>query len=196
MNTKKSLQILLFDFGLSKDILAAALSMEFGLIKFDFFRCIIKHLQVGDELSRAMMNKLNKGELLTNEIIGEMLERELNEFEGKVLLIDYPRTLSQFLELKGTLELANFELDKIWYFKIDKPNEFWKRTVGLVDTKQYLSTLDDEKPKDYKEKFEAKKENILSMQTVATLDYWKVIPIEFDSELNIDEIQTKIKENA
>jgi adenylate kinase len=70
----------------------------------------------GSELGKKIADLIDKGNLVPDEIVDEMIQNELNKVTGPVLLDGYPRTIAQAENLDKLLD----NLTVIW---LDVPEE-------------------------------------------------------------------------
>lgn len=99
----------------------------------------LSHISTGDLLrevavsNKDIAEKLSRGELITDEIVFELLEnkiRELNTDKGHIF-DGFPRTLSQADELENILSKFNQKVDVVIYLDIDKERAM-KRVLGRL----------------------------------------------------------------
>lgn len=99
----------------------------------------LSHISTGDLLREVAISnddiaeKLSRGELITDEIVFELLEnkiRELNSDKGHIF-DGFPRTLNQADELENILSKFNQKVDVVIYLDIDKEIAM-KRVLGRL----------------------------------------------------------------
>lgn len=99
----------------------------------------LSHISTGDLLrefavtNHDISEKLSRGELITDEIVFELLEnkiKDLNSNKGHIF-DGFPRTLSQAEELNNILTKFNQKVDVVIYLDIDK-DVAMKRVLGRL----------------------------------------------------------------
>ena len=99
----------------------------------------LSHISTGDLLREVALTnqdiaeKLSRGELITDEIVFELLEnkiKDLNSDKGHIF-DGFPRTLSQADELNDILSKFNQKVDVVIYLDIDKEVAM-KRVLGRL----------------------------------------------------------------
>jgi adenylate kinase len=74
--------------------------------------------QEDSQLSLRLKRSLESGELVPDDLITELIERETASFPGDFLLIDYPRTVNQFHELHNLFRKTGIILEKLWILEL------------------------------------------------------------------------------
>ena len=92
-----------------------------------------EEVKSGSELGKMLSDKMSKGELISDDLIKEILEKKLEIInKNKPFIMDgYPRTIEQAKAYEEILEKLNLDLGKVIYLKIDKETGL-KRVLGRL----------------------------------------------------------------
>ena len=100
-----------------------------------------KHLSTGDllraeikkenDLGKKIEEIISRGELVSDDIITELLKNELKSIEGKFILDGYPRNIAQANTLNGIFSELNIENYVTIYLDIEEELAM-KRALGRV----------------------------------------------------------------
>ena len=100
-----------------------------------------KHLSTGDllraeikkenDLGKKIEEIISRGELVSDDIITELLKNELKSIEGKFILDGYPRNIAQAETLKGIFNELNIENYVTIYLDLEEELAM-KRALGRV----------------------------------------------------------------
>jgi len=80
-------------------------------------------LRIKDDLSKAILKQLEEGQLVTTEMLEQIIQKNLSKIADDILFCGYPRDLKQLVGLESICVKENFDLDIIWYFKLRNPNQ-------------------------------------------------------------------------
>lgn len=133
MITKKNL-VFLGPPGAGKGTLSMILKEEAGLAHIstgDILRAEIKN---ETELGKKAKECVNKGALVPDEIVAEMVGKRLSESdcEGGFILDGFPRTINQANLLDGVLQKIGKKLDKVVYFNAEEDLLLKRLTARLI----------------------------------------------------------------
>lgn len=184
------------DFGLSKDKIESALSCELNSSIFNLGKSLREQLRNDDDLGKEMMKLLDSGKMLTTDVIGKFISKNLKEIDDNILLPEYPRTVEQFNGLKKVLIKENIEIENIWYFKQNEPNKFMKEHFENPKERQWINKYGSEIIDNWKTKFKERSEQIIEIQKVSDVSNWKVIEMDYIADLSTEYIQQRIKDCA
>lgn len=107
--------------GSGKSSLAERLNNEFGYQLVRTGEMLREVVRGGDALGQRVEARLKKGELVSDELIFELLERNLKQPEEQRLLFDgYPRTLHQEELLKEYEQKLHFKIDCFLEIKLSR----------------------------------------------------------------------------
>ena len=100
-----------------------------------------KHLSTGDllraeikkenDLGKKIEEIISRGELVSDDIITELLKNELKSIEGKFILDGYPRNIAQANTLNGIFSELNIENYVTIYLDLEEELAM-KRALGRV----------------------------------------------------------------
>jgi len=161
---------------------------EYGLIHLSTGEHIRKEKEGKTELGKTMSDYDERGELVPDEIMKELLDKliEENKEASGIILDGYPRTIAQVHDLVNVLDSRNIPIESI--INIEVPtDELLKRAKKRSET----STREDDKnPETH-----YKRIRVFEEQTKPTIEYMKK---EFDVNTfdglgTIEEITERIK---
>ncbi|MCC1485360.1 nucleoside monophosphate kinase [Winogradskyella immobilis] len=190
------MNILFLDWRLSQNKIGSTLSSELNSSIFNLGNLLKEQLRNNDSLGKEMTRILESGEMLTTEIIGRFISKNLKEVDRNVLFLEYPRTIEQFDGLKKVLTDENIELENIWYFKQREPKEFMTNHFKNPIEKQWLDKYGDEVIEKWKIEFTRRREQIAEIQNVTDKSKWKIIEMDYIKNLNSEYITRRIKDCA
>ena len=74
------------------------------------------------DIGKKIINYMNEGKFVDDEIVNNLIKREINDHEKKNKLIfdGYPRTLSQAKNLELLLKNSNQKIDYIFFLNVNK----------------------------------------------------------------------------
>jgi adenylate kinase len=117
MTTENNLRLLIMGpQGVGKGTQAAKIAEKFGLHAIstgDIFRYHMKH---ETELGKKVQEVINKGELVSDELTGELVRHSLssgNSIDEGFILDGYPRNHNQVVDLDATLDELGLVLDGV-----------------------------------------------------------------------------------
>ncbi|MCR1026112.1 nucleoside monophosphate kinase [Cellulophaga baltica] len=192
----RKLNILFLDWRLSRNLTESALSSELNSSIFNLTSSLKKQLRNNDDLGKEMMTLLESGEMLTTEIIGRFISRNLKTIDGDILLPEYPRTLEQYDGLRKVLKSDNIELESIWYFKQREPNQFMTDHFENPKEKQWIEKYGSEIIDKWKTEFNKRREQINEIQNLSDKTKWKTIEMDYVADLSTEYIKQRIKDCA
>jgi adenylate kinase family enzyme len=192
----RKLNILFLDWRLSRNLIESALSSELNSSTFNLTSSLKEQLRNNDDLGKEMMKLLENGEMLTTEIIGRFISKNLNSIRGDILLSEYPRTSEQYEGLVKVLKNNNIELENIWYFKQREPNQFMKDHFKNLKEKQWINKYGSEIIKKWKTELNKRREQIIEIQNISDKIKWKIIEIDYVADLNTEHLKQQIKDCA
>ncbi|MEP0213900.1 MAG: nucleoside monophosphate kinase [Cellulophaga sp.] len=190
----RKLNILFLDWRLSRSLTESALSSELNSSVFNLTKLLKEQLRNNDDLGKEMMKLLEGGELLTTEIIGRFISRNLKTINGDIILLEYPRTLEQYDGLRKVLKNDNIEFENIWYFKQREPNQFMKEHFENPKEKQLIDKYGLEIIEKWETEFKKRREQIIEIQNVSDKTKWKIIEMDYVADLSVEYIKQRIKD--
>ncbi|MDC0625539.1 adenylate kinase [Alphaproteobacteria bacterium] len=107
--------------GSGKGTQAKLLAKEFNLLHLSTGDILREKLSDGDKLSIKLKKIMSSGNLVSDEILNQIIANKLisEECSNGYILDGYPRTILQSEFLLSFSKLNNFNLDMIFDFKID-----------------------------------------------------------------------------
>uniref|UniRef100_UPI00404998F7 nucleoside monophosphate kinase n=1 Tax=Flavobacterium sp. TaxID=239 RepID=UPI00404998F7 len=182
----RKLNILFLDWRLSRSLTESSLSSELNSSVFNLTKLLKEQLRNNDDLGKEMMKLLEGGEMLTTEIIGRFISRNLKTISGNIILLEYPRTLEQYDGLKKVLKNDNIELENIWYFKQREPNQFMKDHFENPKEKQWIDKYGSEIIEKWETEFKKRREQIIEIQNASDKTKWKIIEMDYVADLSVE----------
>ena len=164
---------------------------KFIVKKFNLYQ-----LSTGDLLRNEVKNKtelglkissiMNSGQLVSDEIVGNLIEKFVsnNKYKNKIIFDGYPRTLIQAKNLNNLLKNYGQKIDVVL-----------KLTVGLETIKKRISERQiQEKRSDDNEDIVIKRFQTYDQSTKPVLEYYKKQKLikEVNGEQKIEEINKEI----
>ncbi|WP_435263306.1 nucleoside monophosphate kinase [Tenacibaculum sp. nBUS_03] len=192
----RKLNILFLDSRLSRSLTESALSSELNSTVFNLTSSLREQLRNNDNLGKEMMKLLESGEILTTEIIGRFISRNLKSISRDILLPEYPRTPEQYKGLAKVLKNDNIELENIWYFKQREPNQFMKDHFENPKEKRWIDKYGSEIIEKWKTEFNKRREQIIKIQKISDKTKWKTIEMDYVADLSVEHLKQRIKDCA
>ena len=164
-------------------------------------------------LGSAISDIINKGELVSDSLIFEILDTFLkNNINNKKIIFDgYPRNVEQAKAFENLLSKHKIKLDKIFFLKVDRnilKNRISNRVICSKCHKVYNLIIKDDnyknhkcgdeffiKRKDDNEEIFLKRFDLYIKDTAPLIQYYKNYDgfCEIDGNKNINEISQQIK---
>ena len=107
--------------GAGKGTQAAFLSEANSYLHLSTGELLRKEIELGTELGKQVKDIMNKGELVSDQLVLEIVKKNLNKDNNGWILDGYPRNLSQVKSLNDVLANINQPLEMVFY--LDIPNE-------------------------------------------------------------------------
>lgn len=190
----RKINILFIDWRLSRNLIESALSSELNASTFNLTNSLKEHLRNNDDLGKEMMKLSENGEMLTTEIIGRFISKNLKSIRGNILVSEYPRTPEQYEGLLKVLKNDNIELENIWYFKQRKPNQFMKDHFENPKEKQWIDKYGSEIIEKWKTEFNKRREQIIEIQNISDRTKWKTLEMDYVADLSTEYLKQRIKD--
>lgn len=128
----KDIVILLGVQGSGKGTQAKVLGKEFGFDVISTGDLLRKMVSQGDKIGKNISTVINKGNLVSDELIFEFLKNELENSSADGFVVDgFPRTLKQAEMLSEYCEQLNFRIKKVVLIDLDR-EEVLKRITSRV----------------------------------------------------------------
>ena len=107
--------------GAGKGTQAALLSEANSFLHLSTGELLRKEIDLGTYLGKQVKNIMNKGELVSDQLVLEIVKKNLDRDNNGWILDGYPRNLSQVKSLNEILESLNQPLEIVFY--LDIPEE-------------------------------------------------------------------------
>ena len=190
----RKLNILFLDWQISHNEIGNALSCKLNSSIFNLNKILIEQIRYNDSLGKETRKVLESGKMLSTELIGRFIKRNLKATDKNLLFIEYPKTIKQFDGLKKILKDENIRLESIWYFQHREPNEFMNDYFKKQFRKIWID--EDELIQKWKTNFTKKREQIAEIQSEVKNLKWKIIEVDYDDISTQEHIKRKIKDCA
>ena len=190
----QKISLLYLDHQISNSKTKKVISEMFNLFLFDFtvqFRELI--FEENNELSKEIKTFLESGNLIPTNYLEKVLKTQLSKIENQdILLTNFPRTKEQFLMLEKLLQNLNIKIERIWYIKQNNPDVYFKDYFENPENKKWLDKFGDEIIDKWQDEFSKRKDFIMGIQEITDNIEWKIIEMDYVSELNDQHIIEKI----
>ena len=107
--------------GAGKGTQAALLTQAYSYLHLSTGELLRKEIELRTDLGEKVKNIMNKGELVSDQLVLEIVEKNLEKDNKGWILDGYPRNLSQVNSLNSVLLKINQPLDVVFY--LDIPDE-------------------------------------------------------------------------
>ena len=182
LKSYERLQILFMDWGLSKAKIEKSVSIEYSLKIVNFKKQLGAQLRIKDDLSKAIIKQVKEGQVVTTEMLEQIVQKNLRKTADDILFCGYPGNLKQLVGLESICLKENFNLEIIWYFKLRNPNQFMKSQLASPIGKIWTAKYDDEVIEKWKTEYNQRLEQITEIQEDSNFKQWKIIEVDFNAE--------------
>ncbi len=190
----KKISLLFLDHQISNSKTQKVISEMFNLFSFDFkvqFRELI--FEEDNELSKEIKSLLDSGNMVSTNYLEKVLKIQLSKIENQdILLTNFPRTKEQFLMLENLFLNLEIKIERIWYIKQNNPDLYFKKYFENPENKLWIDKFDDEIIDKWRYEFSKRKDFIMEIQGITYNIEWKIIEMDYVSELNEQHIIEKI----
>jgi adenylate kinase family enzyme len=190
----KKISLLFLDHQISNSKTQKVISEMFNLFSFDFkvqFRELI--FEEDNELSKEIKSLLDSGNMVSTNYLEKVLKIQLSRIENQdILLTNFPRTKEQFLMLENLFLNLEIKIERIWYIKQNNPDLYFKKYFENPENKLWIDKFDDEIIDKWRYEFSKRKDFIMEIQGITYNIEWKIIEMDYVSELNEQHIIEKI----
>ena len=190
----KKISLLFLDHQISNSKTQKVISEMFNLFSFDFkvqFRELI--FEEDNELSKEIKSLLDSGNMVSTNYLEKVLKIQLSRIENQdILLTNFPRTKEQFLMLENLFLNLEIKIERIWYIKQNNPDLYFKKYFENPENKLWIDKFDDEIIDKWRYEFSKRKDFIMEIQRITYNIEWKIIEMDYVSELNEQHIIEKI----
>lgn len=133
-----------------KGTISSILANDYGYKHISTGDLIRNEIKTGSQLGAELQETINKGELVSDELITKMLKNEFNNHATKFILDGYPRNVLQAQSLDELLKSLNIQDYIVIYLKVNK-EVAKKRALGRIICQKCGSTYNkfftDHQPK-------------------------------------------------
>ena len=190
----KKISLLFLDHQISNSKTQKVISEMFNLFPFDFnaqFRELIS--EEDNELANEIKSLLDSGNMVPTNYLEKFLKIQLSKIENlDILLTNFPRTKEQFLMLENLFLNLEIKIERFWYIKQNNPDLYFKKYFENPENKLWLDKFDDEIIDKWQYEFSKRKDFIMEIQGITYDIEWKIIEMDYVSELNEQHIIEKI----
>lgn len=190
----KKIHLLFLDHYISSYNIAKIISDSFNLCSLNFVTLFREQIMdEKSELTKELKYYMDNGELIPTFLIEKFLKTQMNKSnELDILLVHFPKTCEQYKMLENILSDLEINVEKIWYVKQEKTEIFL--TEYLEHNKDWYDKFGDEIIEKWKSEYENKRQNIKTIQEKTKNMNWKIIEINYEAELNEENIIKKIND--
>ena len=164
---------------------------KFIVKKFNLYQ-----LSTGDLLRNEVKNKtelglkissiMNSGQLVSDEIVGNLIEKFVsnNKYKNKIIFDGYPRTLSQAKNLDSLISESKQKIDLIFFLNVNK-----ETIIKRIEKRKSIENRGDDELNTILKRYDTYLET-----TKPVLDFYSKNSNfhEIDGSLEIDQITRKI----
>ncbi len=140
------------------------------------------------DIGKKIINYMNEGKFVDDEIVNNLIKREINDHEKKNKLIfdGYPRTLSQAKNLELLLKNSNQKIDYIFFLNVNK-----ETLIERIKKRKVLEKRSDDDLKIILKRYDKYMET-----TKPVLEYYskKQNFYELDGNMEIHQINKQIQD--
>ena len=158
--------------GAGKGTQAALLSENTSYLHLSTGELLRKEIDLGTQLGKKVKDIMNKGELVSDQLVLEIVKKNLSNDNSGWILDGYPRNLSQVKSLNDVLANLNQPLEIVFY--LDIPDDV------LVE-RLLLRGREDDNEKTIKTRLDIYKET-----TEPLIDYYKKLSLLVNINANSD----------
>lgn len=190
----RKINLLFLDHSISSSNIEKIISETFNLYSLNFVTLFREQiLNNKSELTKELKYYIDKGELIPNFLLEKFLKIQINKSnESDILLVHFPKTSEQYKMIENILSGLETNIEEIWYIKQKNPEIFLAEY--LRRNKDWSDKFGEEIVEKWKSEYESKKQNIKEIHEVSKKVNWKIIEIDFETELSKEQIIKKIND--
>ena len=172
--------------GAGKGTQSKFLVQKFNLNQLSTGDLLRKEIKNNTDLGKKISSIINSGELVSDEIVGNLIEKFISDekIKNNIIFDGYPRTLNQAKNLEELLKKNNQKIDIVL-----------KLSVSLEIVKKRISERkNQEKRADDNEEIAIKRYKTYEQSSAQVLEYYKQLNLLkiVNGEASISEINTEI----
>ncbi len=136
--------------GAGKGTQADILIKKYNIVQISTGDMLREEVKLGTQLGKAAKSIMEKGNLVSDDIIISMIEKRIIKPDCKngFILDGFPRTLQQAIDLDNILDKLNIYIDKVIEISVDEDILLKRITKRALESK---ITRDDDNSKNFKE---------------------------------------------
>jgi len=194
--------------GAGKGTQAQVLGERFGIVQISTGDLLRRHRAEGTELGKAAEGYMQRGELVPDELIIAMIERELDALGGRGFVMDgFPRTVAQAEALDASLARKGWALDRVILFRVPDDelvrrlsarwvNPRTGRVYNTITNPPRTAGIDDEdggplvQREDDRPETVARRLRVYAEQTLPVVEYYRArgLLTELDATRSVGEV--------
>ncbi len=194
--------------GAGKGTQAQVLGERFGIVQISTGDLLRRHRTEGTELGKAAEGYMQRGELVPDELIIAMIERELDALGGRGFVMDgFPRTVAQAEALDASLARKGWALDRVILFRVPDDelvrrlsarwvNPRTGRVYNTITNPPRTAGIDDEdggplvQREDDRPETVARRLRVYAEQTLPVVEYYRArgLLTELDATRSVGEV--------
>ena len=174
--------------GAGKETQADKIVKNFNLYKVSTGHLLREEIRNNSELGEKIRPILDKGLLVSDEIINNLIEKILSnkKINNNLIFDGYPRTINQAKNLESLLNKSNQKIDYIFFLNVNKDS-----IIKRIERRKVLEKRSDDDANTILKRYD-----IYMRETKPILDFYssKKEFHEIDGSLKIDQITSKIND--
>ncbi|MEK8181127.1 nucleoside monophosphate kinase [Flavobacterium buctense] len=189
----QKIHILFFNQYISKSKAIKAISEKYNLFICNFGEQLRKQLmEEENELVIRIKSFMDNANLIPDHLMVEFFKNNIKRQNQDTLLIEFPKTTKQFLTLKKVLTDLDMEIQIIWHINQKNTEEYMIQYFKNPKAKLWLDKYGDEVREKWFQDFEKNQIFIAEMQKLTKNEKWKVIEVDYETEIDEELITKKI----
>lgn len=193
----QKIHILFFNQYISKSKAIKAISEKYNLFICNFGEQLRKQLiEEENELVIRIKSFMDNANLIPDHLMVEFFKNNIKRQNQDTLLIEFPKTTKQFLTLKKVLTDLDMEIQIIWHINQKNTEEYMIQYFKNPKAKLWHDKYGDEVSEKWIQDFEKNQIFIAEMQKLTKNEKWKVIEVDYETEIDEELIAKKINDCA
>lgn len=191
------IHILFFNQYISSSKARKAISEKYNLFICNFGEQLRKQImEEENELVIRIKSFMDNANLIPDHLMEEFIKINIKRQNQGTLLIEFPKTTKQFLTLKNVLNDLNMEIQIIWHINQKNAEKYMIQYFKNPKAKLWLDKYGDEVQEKWIQEFEKNQMFIAEIQKMTTNENWKVIEVDYETEMDEELIAKKINDCA
>ena len=175
--------------GAGKGTQAEILIKKYNIVQISTGEMLREEVKLGTELGKTAKSIMDKGDLVSDEIIMSMIEKRIitPDCKNGFILDGFPRTLKQAVDLDNILNKLDIHIDKVIEINVDEDFLLKRITKRALESK---ITRDDDNSEILKNRILVYKKD-----TLPVLEYYKNLNKlhSIDGMQNIEDVSKDIQ---